>query len=81
VDFRASRQGRLATRENNRVLPARHWRSLKLFSNAQASNNELVDLQFADAGATDCQTTHGYRTDCNCTEGDRAHRQSANCLG
>jgi hypothetical protein len=62
-------------------LPIRRWQGLKLFSNAQASNDKLVDLQFADSGATDCQTTHGYRTDCNCTDGDRAHRQSANCLG
>ena len=80
MDFRASLQGRLVARENGRVLPVGCWRRLTLFSNAQVSNNELVDLQFAESGATDCETTHGYCTGCNCTEGDRAHRQAANYL-
>jgi hypothetical protein len=34
-------------------------RHLKLFGNAQAANDKLVNLQLADPGMTDCQSTDG----------------------
>ena len=64
-----------------RFLYIIHRRGLKLFGYAQASNDELVDLQFVDSGATDGQSTDGQRADGYCADRDGAHRQSANCLG
>jgi hypothetical protein len=64
-----SSRDRLAALENDFVLPVTRRRRLKLFSNGQASNDELVDLQSGDSGPTGCQAAHGHRTNRNCTDG------------
>jgi hypothetical protein len=49
-----SSRDRLAALENDFVLPVTRRRRLKLFSNGQASNDELVDLQSMNSGETGC---------------------------
>ena len=57
---------------------------LTFFSDDEAPNQELIDFQATDSGATDRQATHRERADCdstdrNCAQRKTAHRKGASC--